>query len=30
VLSIVEAGGLVPHLRKKLGLASTADVKVTD
>ncbi len=30
VLSIVEAGGLVPHLRRKLGLASTAEVRVND
>lgn len=30
VLSIVEAGGLVPHLRRKLGLAATGDVKVSD
>ncbi len=29
-LSIIEAGGLVPHLRRKLGLNSTADVPVTD
>lgn len=30
VLSIVEAGGLVPHLRRKLGLAATAEVRVND
>ena len=29
-LSIIEAGGLVPHLRRKLGLNSTADVPMTD
>ncbi len=30
VLSMIEAGGLVPHLRKKLGLTSTAEVKIAD
>lgn len=30
VLSIVEAGGLVPHLRRKLGLTATGEVKVSD
>jgi 3-isopropylmalate/(R)-2-methylmalate dehydratase small subunit len=30
VLSIVEAGGLVPHLRRKLGLTSTAEVRIAD
>jgi 3-isopropylmalate/(R)-2-methylmalate dehydratase small subunit len=29
-LGIIEAGGLVPHLRRKLGLNSTADVPMTD
>lgn len=29
-LSIVEAGGLVPHLRRKFGLAATAEVRVND
>ncbi|MBI3242604.1 MAG: 3-isopropylmalate dehydratase [Chloroflexi bacterium] len=29
-LSIIEAGGLVPHLRQKLGLSGTADVRMTD
>jgi hypothetical protein len=30
VLSILEAGGLVPHLRRKLGLTATGDVKLAD
>ncbi len=30
VLSMIEAGGLVPHLRKKLGLSATGDVKIAD
>ncbi len=30
VLSMIESGGLVPHLRKKLGLTSTAEVKIAD
>ena len=30
VLSMIEAGGLVPHLRKKLGLHSTEEVKIAD
>ncbi|MBL8094642.1 MAG: 3-isopropylmalate dehydratase [Anaerolineales bacterium] len=30
VLSMIEAGGLVPHLRKKLGLTATGDVKIAD
>jgi 3-isopropylmalate/(R)-2-methylmalate dehydratase small subunit len=29
-LSIIEAGGLIPHLRRKLGLASTEEVKIAD
>lgn len=30
VLSIVEVGGLVPHLRRKLGLTRTDDVRISD
>ena len=30
VLSIVEAGGLVQHLRRKLGLTATGEVKIAD
>ncbi len=30
VLSIVQAGGLVPHLRARLGLTATGEVKVAD
>jgi len=30
VLGIVEAGGLIPHLRRRLGLTSTNEVKVSD
>jgi 3-isopropylmalate/(R)-2-methylmalate dehydratase small subunit len=29
-LSIVEMGGLVPYVRRKLGITSTAEVKVSD
>jgi 3-isopropylmalate/(R)-2-methylmalate dehydratase small subunit len=29
-LSILEAGGLVPHLRQKLGLSGTAEVSFAD
>ena len=29
-LSMIEAGGLIPHLRRKLGLASTEEVKIAD
>lgn len=29
-LGIIEAGGLVPHLRRKLGLSSTAEVPMAD
>jgi len=29
-LGIIEAGGLVPHLRQKLGLSSTAEVSTAD
>lgn len=30
VLSIVEAGGLIPHLRRKLGLTAAGEVKIAD
>jgi 3-isopropylmalate/(R)-2-methylmalate dehydratase small subunit len=29
-LSMIEAGGLIPHLRRKLGLANTEEVKIAD
>lgn len=29
-LSMVEAGGLIPHLRRKLGLANTEEVKLAE
>jgi 3-isopropylmalate/(R)-2-methylmalate dehydratase small subunit len=30
VLGIVETGGLIPHLRRRLGLTNTNEVKVSD
>ncbi len=30
LVGMVEAGGLVPHLRRKLGLTGTAEVKVSE
>lgn len=29
-LSMIQAGGLIPHLRRKLGLAATEDIKLAD
>jgi len=29
-ISIIEAGGLIPHLRRKLGLANTEEVSIAD
>jgi 3-isopropylmalate/(R)-2-methylmalate dehydratase small subunit len=29
-LGMIEAGGLVPHLRRKLGLSSTTEVAISD
>ncbi|HRF48589.1 MAG TPA: 3-isopropylmalate dehydratase [Anaerolineales bacterium] len=30
VRSMIEAGGLVPHLRRKLGLSATSEVRIAD
>ncbi len=29
-LSMIEAGGLIPHLRRRLGLTNTEDIKLAD